>query len=89
MGIVVDNDNMFSHSFAVDQVIFAGDEEDSHYMLWKLNEEYVKLDLQMNFEKTEYMVVGGDSRNPPSHGRWDNSENLIQSFQSFNIREGG
>lgn len=39
MGIEVDNDILFSISFADDQVIFA--EDDAHYMLRKLNEQFL------------------------------------------------
>lgn len=62
MGISIDNDKLYSLNFADDQVVFAEDEDDVCYMIRKLNEEYRKWGLQINFKKTEYMVVGGVGR---------------------------
>ena len=59
MGIQVGNDTLFSLNFADDQVLFAGDEEDASYMVRKLQHEYAKWGLEMNFDKTKYIVIGG------------------------------
>ena len=59
MGIPVGNDTLFSLNFADDQVLFAGDEEDASYMVRKLQHEYAKWGLEMNFDKTKYIVIGG------------------------------
>lgn len=62
MGLQINDDNLFTLSFADDQLIFAGDEDDFSYILRKLNEEYHKWGLKINFTETEYMVVGGKSK---------------------------
>ncbi|XP_030752386.1 uncharacterized protein LOC115879632 [Sitophilus oryzae] len=45
-----------------DQVLIAGDRDDSSYMFRKLHEQYSKWGLRINTKKTEYMVVGDDER---------------------------
>jgi len=62
MGIKLNDDMLYSLNFADDQVIFAENEYDAHYTLRKLNEEYEKWGLKINFKKTEYMVVGGTGK---------------------------
>ena len=62
MGVPVGRDTLFSLNFADDQVIFAGDEEDARYMIRKLEEEYKKWGLEMNLDKTKYMVIGGSAK---------------------------
>lgn len=58
MGISIDDDNNLTNLlFADDQVIFACDEEDTDYMLRKLDEEYKKWGLNINLNKTEYMRI--------------------------------
>lgn len=43
-------------SFSVDQIIFSQDQEDMKYMLKKLKNEYEKLGLNINVQKTELCV---------------------------------
>ena len=45
--------------FADDQVVLAGDKEDLEYMTHILKETYEKWGLDMNFNKTKYLCVGG------------------------------
>lgn len=62
MRISINNDNLYSLSFADNYLIFAEDEDDAYCMLKKLNGEYVKWGLQIHFDKSEYTVVGGTER---------------------------
>ena len=62
MGIPVGKDTLYTLLFADDQVLIAGDRDDSSYMFRKLHEEYSKWGLTINTKKTEYMVVGDDER---------------------------
>ena len=63
MGIAIDDDKLFTLHFADDQIIFAEDEYDIEYMVKKLDKEYTEWGLTINMDKTEYLVVGGDSKN--------------------------
>lgn len=62
MGIQIDDErNLTNLLFADDQVVIAGDEEEADYMFRKLEEEYKRWGLTINYMKTEYMRVGEDS----------------------------
>lgn len=63
MGIPLNNTNIYSLSFADDQVIMAQDYDDIEYMTRKLIEEYKKWGLEVNISKTEYMCIGGTQQN--------------------------
>lgn len=58
MGIKIDTSYIYTLLFADDQVVLASDADDANYMVRKLHEEYKKWGLEINFEKTEYLVVG-------------------------------
>ncbi|XP_030751610.1 uncharacterized protein LOC115879104 [Sitophilus oryzae] len=62
MGIPVGKDTLYTLLFGDDQVLIAGDRDDSSYTFRKLHEEYSKWGLTINTKKTEYMVVGDDER---------------------------
>ena len=51
---------MKRYTYCYDQVLITGDQDDSSYMLRKLQEEYNKWGLTINMQKTEYMAVGTD-----------------------------
>ncbi|KAK7794664.1 hypothetical protein R5R35_003782 [Gryllus longicercus] len=59
MGMNIGDETLFSLLFADDQVIMAEDEDDVTYMFRKLVEEYGKWGMEINLQKTEYMVVRG------------------------------
>ncbi|XP_060527378.1 uncharacterized protein LOC132702628 [Cylas formicarius] len=62
MGIPLNNANIYTLSFADDQVIMAQDYDDVEYMMRKLIEEYKKWGLEVNLPKTKYMCIGGAQR---------------------------
>ena len=62
MGVPIGDDKLFTLHFADDQIIFAEDEYDIHYMMRKLDKEYEEWGLTINTEKTKYLVAGGVSR---------------------------
>ncbi|XP_060522514.1 uncharacterized protein LOC132699683 [Cylas formicarius] len=62
MGIPLNNANIYTLSFADDQVIMAQDYDDVKYMMRKLIEEYKKWGLEINLPKTRYMCIGGAQR---------------------------
>lgn len=55
-------DNLHTLLFADDQVILAEDGEDVEYMVRKLIEEYDKWGLDVNLQKTKYMVIGREGQ---------------------------
>lgn len=59
MGVLIEEQHIYSLEFADDQVILAEDGDDVNYMFRKLKEEYTKWGLEINMGKTEYMVIGG------------------------------
>lgn len=59
MGIRLENTHLYTILFADDQIVIAEDQQDMSYMLNKLIEEYNKWGLEVNTEKTQYMVIGG------------------------------
>lgn len=59
MGIEVDGEFIYTLHYADDQVICAEDDIDISYMLRKLKQEYARWGLQINIDKTQYMVAGG------------------------------
>jgi len=56
-------DTLYTLQFADDQVVLAGDKDDLEYMTRKLEETYEKWGLDMNFNKTKYLCVGGTHNN--------------------------
>lgn len=59
MGIQLEDGHLYTLLFADDQVVLAEDEDDASYMVRKLIEEYDDWGLEINLQKTQYMVVGG------------------------------
>jgi hypothetical protein len=59
MGITLGNITLYTLQIADDQVVLAGDKEDLEYMTRKLKENYEKLGLDMNLNKTKYLCIGG------------------------------
>lgn len=57
MGINIEDDKLFTLSFANDQMIMAENSDDIHYTLIKLDEKY-----ENNQRKNEYVVIGGNAR---------------------------
>ncbi|XP_060530458.1 uncharacterized protein LOC132704465 [Cylas formicarius] len=62
MGIRRNNANIYTLSFADDQVIMAQEYDDVEYMTRNLIEEYKKWGLEVNLPKTKYMCIGGAQR---------------------------
>jgi len=62
MGIPINNNMIYSLSFADDQLLITQDYDDMEYMTRKLTEEYRKGGLDINIEKTKYMCIGGEHR---------------------------
>ena len=60
MGLPIGDETIYTLLFADDQVLITGDQDDSSYMLRKLQREYNKWELMINMQKTEYMTVGTD-----------------------------
>lgn len=58
MGTSIENSTLYTFLFADDQVMVAGDEQNSNYMVRKLKEEYEKWDREMSFIKTERQTIG-------------------------------
>ncbi|GJQ76082.1 hypothetical protein Trydic_g1834 [Trypoxylus dichotomus] len=59
-GIQIDTSSTCTSLFVDDRV--AEDQQDMTYMLNKLVEEYQKWGLEVNKDKTQYMVVGGEEQ---------------------------
>lgn len=59
MGIPLNENILYTLSFADDQIVLAQDMEDLEYMTRKLVEEYEGWGLEVNMSKTEYMCIGG------------------------------
>jgi len=59
MGVPLENTTIYTLQFADDQVVLAGDKEDLEYMTRKLEENYEKWGLDMNFNRTKYLCIGG------------------------------
>lgn len=62
MGIHVGENILSNLLFADDQVIIAEDLEDITYMIKNLDEQYEKWGLDINYDKTKYMIVGENKR---------------------------
>jgi len=62
MGLPLNENTLYTLSFADDQVVISQDYEDLEYMTRKLIEQYDKWGLEVNLEKTEYMCIGGEQR---------------------------
>lgn len=78
MGIQTGQETLFTLLFADDQVLIAGDQDDSSYMFRKLQTEYEKWGLTINLKKTEYMVVGDEEMEDLEIGT-----STIQNVSSF------
>lgn len=61
MGIPIGDNLIFTLSFADDQVVLAQDAYDMEFMLRRLHNTYTKWGLNINFNKTEYMVTGTEA----------------------------
>ncbi|KAK4877485.1 hypothetical protein RN001_009991 [Aquatica leii] len=59
MGVWLNDSQIHTILFADDQIVMAEDCQDMTYMLNKLIEEYKNWGLEVNKEKTQYMVIGG------------------------------
>ena len=53
---------LYTLLFADDQVVIAMDEQDSSYMISKLHEQYKNWGLDINYEKTEQLVIGREGK---------------------------
>lgn len=62
LGVKMEDESLYSLLFADDQIIVAEDEDDVNYMFRKLVEELEKWGLEINIEKTQYMVIGAQGR---------------------------
>ncbi|CAG9837684.1 unnamed protein product [Diabrotica balteata] len=60
-GIPIQDNFLYTLSFADDQVVTAHDEENLCYMLRKLEKEYTKNGLEINLENTEYLTTEQES----------------------------
>jgi hypothetical protein len=69
MGVDVNGEYLYSLLFADDQVVIALDEDDSNYMMRKLTETYEKWGLKINFDKTKYLVIGGEGKDMDVNGK--------------------
>ena len=58
MGIPINDKFLYTLLFADDQVVVAMDEQDSSYMIRKLHEQYKQWGLDINYEKTEQLIIG-------------------------------
>lgn len=67
MGISIDEYKLSNLLFADDQVIIAEDHDDISYMLRNLDVEYRKWGLDISYDKTKYMVAGGDKEEQNIH----------------------
>ena len=63
MGIPLEDITLYTLQFADDQVVLAGDKEDLEYMTRKIKETYEKWGLDLNFNKTKYLCIGGTYNN--------------------------
>ena len=61
MGIKIEERFLHTLLFADDQVVIAGDEFDTQYLMRKLTETFEKWGLKINYDKTKYLVAGGDA----------------------------
>jgi hypothetical protein len=62
MGANINVGYVYTLLFADDQVITGEGEDDMNYMTRKLTEESNNWGLEINFEKTQYMVLGGQAQ---------------------------
>jgi Reverse transcriptase (RNA-dependent DNA polymerase) len=63
MGVPVGDHNLFTFSFADDQVVIAQNSYDLEFMIRRLYTEYEKWGLHVNLKKTEFLVVNSEERN--------------------------
>ncbi|XP_072384334.1 uncharacterized protein [Diabrotica undecimpunctata] len=54
---------LYTLQLADDQVIIANDKDDLEDMARKLKEEYEQWGLEINVEKTKYLLIGGELSN--------------------------
>ena len=69
MGLQIDVSYLYTLLFADDQVVIAADIDDVSYMTRKLEEEYNRRGLEINFEKTEYLTVGAEGEKLNINGK--------------------
>lgn len=62
MGIPINNEQLFTLSFADDQVVLAQDAYDLEFMIKRLYNEYKKWGLQVSLQKTEYLVANSEAK---------------------------
>lgn len=62
MGITIGEDCLFNIQFADDQAVIAQDSYDLEFMLTRLYKAYETWGLNVNVNKTEYLVVNSDAR---------------------------
>lgn len=63
MGLDINGDFLHTLLFADDQILIAGDEWDIDYMMRKIVDVYDQAGLSVNYEKTRYLVINGESKN--------------------------
>jgi hypothetical protein len=81
MGININEGYVYTLLFADDHVITGEDEDDMKYMMRKLTEEYNNWELEINFDKTQYMVVGGQEQDIIT--LWNHQNESVQIFGSY------
>jgi len=69
MRIKIEDDYFHSLLFADDQIVIALDEDDIKYMMRNLTETYERWGLKINFNKTKYLVAGGEGRDLDIEGK--------------------
>ena len=62
MGITIGEDCLFNIQFADDQAVIAQDSYDLEFMLIRLYEAYKTCGLNVNVNKTDYLVVNSEAR---------------------------
>jgi len=62
MGIPINDKFIYTLLFADEQAVIAMYEQDSSYTLRKLHEQYKNWELDMNYEKTEQLVIGRERK---------------------------
>jgi len=63
MGVPLENITLYTLQSADNQLVLVGDKEDLECMTHKLKENYEKWGLDINFNKTKYLCIGGTHNN--------------------------
>jgi hypothetical protein len=82
MGVNINEGYISTLFFADEQVITGEDEDDMNYVMRKLTEEYNNWGLEINFDKTQYIVVGGQGQDNSRLWNHQNNES-VQIFGSY------